>query len=82
MHEILNYLIQNMQPNEDHIKRQIQYILGQLNLGDEDPEDSSDEESDQEDDDEEAEIEGEDDEEEEELEGKVINFKFYRRRRF
>ena len=72
MDEILNYLAQNLQPHEEHLKRQIQYILGQLNLEEEEPEESSDEESDDEEEDEE--VEGEDDEEEE-LEGKHSLYK-------
>jgi len=77
MDEILQYLIQNMQPNEDHIKRQIQYILGQLAEDEEDSEESSDDEADlAEDEGDEPEEEGEgEDEEEGELIGKLINLK-------
>lgn len=70
MDEILNYLAQNIQPHEDHLKRQIQYILGQLNMTKEEPEESSDEDSDQEaDEEDEPDSDGEGDDEE--LEGKV-----------
>ena len=80
MDEILEYLSQNLQSHEDHLKRQIQYILGQLNPEGEE-EDSSDEESDQEEEDEdEPEDDGEGDEEDE-LEGKVTWGDWYRRGR-
>lgn len=69
MDEVLNYISQNLQPNEEHLKRQIQYILGQLNLKEEDGEESSDEEEEDEGDEEEEEFEGEDDEED--IEGKL-----------
>lgn len=70
MDEILTYLSQNLQPHEDHLKRQIQYILGQLNPeNSEDDNESSDEDS--EDGEEEEDIEVEDDEEDE-LEGKFF----------
>lgn len=70
MEEILNYLVQNLQPHEEYLKRQIQYILGQLGISEEDDQDSSDEESD-EDADEEEEFEG--DEEDEEIEGNLVH---------
>lgn len=68
MDEALSYLAENMQQNEEHLKRQIHYILEQLSLGDGDPEDSSDDEG-EDDDEEDDDFEGEDDEEE--LEGKL-----------
>jgi len=70
MDEILNYLVQNLQPHEDYLKRQIQYILGQLSRDfKEEANESSDEESDD-DAEENEDYEGDDDEEE--LEGKHI----------
>jgi LisH domain-containing protein ARMC9 len=66
MEEILNYLAQNLQPHEEYLKRQIQYILGQLGISEGEEQDSSDEESDEEGD-EEEEFEG--DEDDEEIEG-------------
>ena len=69
MVDVLNYLANNCGPNEDYLKRQIQYIVGQLNLDENENGDSSDEESDEEGDEEEEDVEGENDYEEE-LEGK------------
>ena len=73
MVDVLNYLAQNWGSNEDYLKRQIQYIIGQLNLEDNENGDSSDEESDEEGDEEEEDIEGENDYEEE-LEGRSIHY--------
>ena len=70
MHEALVYLSENMQANEEHLKRQIGYIIKQLEIKDSDPEDSSD---DEEEDDEEEDDDYEGEEDEEELEGK-FNF--------
>ncbi|CAI2383621.1 unnamed protein product [Moneuplotes crassus] len=64
MDEILSFLLQNMQPSEDHIKRQLQYILDQFENDADDSEESSDDEDDI---DEQEEDEGEDDDEEGEI---------------
>lgn len=78
MDEILYFLLQNMPPNEEHIKRQIQYILEQFDRDEEDSEESSDEE---EIDEVEVEEEGEDDDEEEgEIIGKSLRSNLFRRR--
>lgn len=67
MDEALTDLAESMQPNEEHLKRQIHYILEQFNTGEEEQEDSSDEEEDE--DEEDDDYDGEDGEEELEEEG-------------